>query len=382
VGRQVHRLTARQVAATTEPGYYPDGDGLYLQVAAGGSKSWILRYTLRKRSREMGLGSVSVYGLAEARQLAAVQRRLLAQGIDPIEHRRLSQAATSRLWKDARDEFIAAHAPGWRSEAQAAQWRQSLKDYGPAGERPVASIDTPYVLELLRVIWTEKTETATRVRSRIERIWNAEKVAGHVAGENPARWRGHLDALLAKPGKVSRVQHHAAMPYVDLPAFWQALTARQGIARRALRFTILTVVRTNETVGLDWPELDLEAKLWSIPGRRMKGEREHQVPLTDAAIACLDGLSRTAPPFPLSENGMLALLQQDLKQPYTVHGFRSSFRDWAAETTHYPAEVVEMALAHAIRNKAEAAYRRGALLAKRKELMQDWAAYLASGLST
>jgi integrase len=362
------------VAAQTVPGYYPDGGGLYLQVTASGAKSWILRYSLNKRAREMGLGSVAVYSLAEARQLVAAARRQIAAGVDPIDSRKAARAVTTRTWGAAVDEFIAAHEPSWRNDAQAAQWRQSLKDHGPDRELPVDQVTTTLVIDLLRKIWSGKTDTATRVRGRIERIWAAEKVAGRVAGENPARWRGHLSALLPAPGQVATVKHHPAMPYDKVPAFWTSLLERDGLARRALRWTILTVARTGQTTGMTWSEVDVDGRIWRIPGDRMKSGRPHDVPLTDAALEALEGLPRGKPPFPLSENGMLALLQIDLKQPrYTVHGFRSSFRDWAAETTHFPAEVVEMAMAHAIRDKAEAAYRRGALLAKRKELMQAWA---------
>jgi integrase len=378
MGRAINRLTARQVASA-KPGYHADGGGLYLLVSATGTASWVYRYRRDGRLREMGLGSASTYSLADARQRAAEQRRVLADGSDPIGARRAARAAGVRLWGTAADDYIAAQAPGWKNDAQAAQWRQSLEAYGPARDLPVASVDTTCVVELLRAIWYDKTETATRVRGRIERIWAAERVAGTVAGENPARWRGHLDALLPKPRKVTKVKHHDAMPYADVPAFVAKLEGREGLARSALRFTILTAARTGEVTGATWDEFDLVEKVWRVPGARMKNGQPHDVPLSAAALACLAGLSREAPPFPLSENGMLALLQNDpprgLGQPFTVHGFRSSFRDWAAETTQFPSEVVEKALAHTIKSRTEAAYRRGGLLAKRRELMDAWASY-------
>lgn len=324
----------------------------------------------------MGLGSASLYSLAEARQRALQARRLLADGIDPIAARATARAATGRTWGQAVESFIESHRHGWKNDAQADQWRQSLRDHGPDPALPVAAIDTALVLETLRRIWTTKTETAARVRGRIERIWDAERVAGTVTGDNPARWRGHLDKLLPKPAKVARVQHFAAMPYADAPAFWQSLGDRKGLARDALRFTILTAARTGEVTGLSASEID--GDLWTVPGERMKAGREHTVPLVPAA---LEILARHPDGFPLSANGMLALLQRPPPKgyglPYTVHGFRSTFRDWAAETTGFPGDVVEMALAHTIRDKAEAAYRRGQLLAKRRELMQAWADYLA-----
>lgn len=379
MGRQRFRLTARQVAAAGE-GYHPDGDGLYLLVSASGSRSWVLRYSLRRRAREMGLGSVAVYGLADARQRAQDARRLLADGIDPLEHRAALRAVQGRTWGQAVADFIAAHEPGWKGPAQAAQWRQSLADYGPAADLPVTAIDTALVADLLRKLWTTKTETATRLRGRIERVWDAERVAGTVGGENPARWRGHLDKLLPRPSKVSKPQHFRAMPYLDVPAFMAQLAERDGAARRALRFTILTAARTGEVTGAEWSEFDMDAGLWTIPAGRMKAGRAHVAPLAPAAVAILAPLPRDKPPFRLSENAMLYLLQKPPPKgyglPYTVHGFRSAFRDWAAETTAHPAEVVEMALAHAIANKVEAAYRRGNLLTKRRELMDAWAAHL------
>ena len=373
------RLTARQVQ-TLGAGYHADGDGLYLQVTPSGARSWILRYQLAGKRREMGLGPVALYGLADARQRALQQRRLLADGIDPIAARAAARATTGRTWGQAVDDFIAAHEPGWKGPAQAAQWRQSLADYGPETGIPVSAVDTALVVGLLRKLWTTRTETAARLRGRIERVWDAERVAGTVTGENPARWRGHLDKLLPRPSKVARVVHHRAMPYADVPAFMARLAERDAASRRALRFTILTAARTGEVTGAGWDEFDLEAAEWTVPAGRMKAGREHVVPLPTAAVEILRALPRDRPPFRLSENAMLYLVQKPPPKgyglPYTVHGFRSSFRDWAAETTAHAPEVVEMALAHTIPNKVEAAYRRGKLLAKRRQLMDEWAAYL------
>lgn len=374
VGRPINRLSARAVA-TAGAGYHADGGGLYLLVTPAGSASWVFRFTRQGRKREMGLGSAQTFTLAEARERAREARKVLAEGLDPIENRRAARAIVARTWGEAVDDFITTHRAGWKSDAQAAQWRQSLVDHGPDAALPVGAIDTPLVVATLRRIWTDKTETATRVRGRIERIWAAEKVAGHVTGENPARWRGHLDHLLPKPSKVARAGHHAAMPYRDVPALMAELTARDGLARRALRFTILTAARTAEVTGAQWREFDLKAGLWTIPPERMKAGRAHRVPLVPALVDLLRTLPHDRPPFPLSENGMLALLQKSMKRPFTVHGFRSSFRDWVSETTDYPREVAEAALAHTIEDKTEAAYRRGDLLEKRRELMLAWAGY-------
>jgi integrase len=328
----------------------------------------------------MGLGSASLFGLAEARQRATHHRRLLADGIDPLMARRAAQAVTPRTWGEAVEDFITSHAPGWKTDAQAAQWRQSLTDHGPDKAAPLATITTAEVVRLLRKIWTTRTETATRVRGRIERIWDAERVAGTVTGDNPARWRGHLDKLLERPSKVENDTHQRAKPYAQVPAFMARLAERDSRSRRALRFTILTAARTGEVTGAAWSEFDLPAKLWTIPPERMKAGREHVVPLSDAALAILAGLPRKEPPFRLSENAMLYLVQKPSPKgyglPFTVHGFRSSFRDWGSEETDFPRDVLEMALAHTIADKTEAAYRRGALLAKRRELMQAWADYL------
>ncbi|WP_088100249.1 site-specific integrase [Xanthomonas retroflexus] len=382
MARPINRLSARAVQTVTKQGYHADGGGLYLLVKPTGSKSWVLRFRRGGRLREMGLGSTQVVSLQEARAAALEHRKRLAGGEDPIDTRRAARSAGSTFGQAA-EAYIDAHRAGWKNNAQADQWAQSLRDYGPAESMPIAQVDTALVMACLKPIWSSKTETATRVRGRIERVLDWAKVHGLREGDNPARWRGHLENLLPKPSKVKPVRHHAAMPYVDVPAFVARLCEREAKSRRALRFTILTAARTEEVTGSTWDEFDLDAMLWTVPASRMKGGREHVVPLTDAAAAILTPLCRKAPPFALSENAMLYLVQKaapkGLGLPFTVHGFRSSFRDWAAETTDHANEVVEMALAHAIRNKAEAAYRRGQLLDKRRSLMEQWATYLGLG---
>lgn len=379
------RLSVRQVQ-TVGPGMHADGDGLYLQVTPAGARSWILRYQINKRRREMGLGGFPLFGLADARQRAQEARRLLADGIDPIEHRNGRTAAQGAKWGDVVDDAIDSLRAGWKDERQADQWAASLRDHGPDRTLAIRAVTTAVAVECLRRIWTSKTETATRVRGRCERVWDYARVSGLAEGDNPFRWRGHLDKLLPKPSKVARTAHHAAMPYTDMPVFMATLRAGHSISRVALEFTILTAARTGEVTGAAWAEFDLDAKLWTIPAERMKAGRDHTIPLVDRAVALLADLPRDKPPFALSENTMLYLLQRTppkgLGLPYTVHGFRSAFSDWAHETTAHPNHVIEMALAHTIPNKAEAAYRRGALLDKRRELMADWAAWLESGSLT
>jgi integrase len=376
--RSLHRLSARAVASA-QPGYHADGGGLYLLVAASGSASWVFRYRRLGRLREMGLGSAQVYTLSDARERATVARRQLADGLDPLAEKRSGRAMGIRTWGQAVDDFISTRKSEWKTEAQELQWQQSLAAYGPDRALPLTAINTDLVLSCLRSIWTDKTETATRVRGRIERIWSAEKVKGEVSGENPARWRGHLDALLPRPSKVSKVRHHPAMPYAEVPSFWPLLRGRDGIARLALQFTILTAARTQEVTSATWAEFDLDGGFWDRPAKHMKAGVAHTIPLTVAAIDVLKHLPRTRPPFDLSENAMLFLLQKDLgKTGITVHGFRSTFRDWAGETTPHPREVIEHALAHRIRDKSEAAYARGTLIEKRRQLMDDWAAYVTT----
>lgn len=379
MARPINRLSARAVQTLTKQGYHADGGGLYLLVKPTGSKSWVLRFRRGGRLREMGLGSTQVVSLQEARAAALEHRKHLASGEDPIDARRAARSAGATFGQAA-EAYIDAHRAGWKNNAQADQWAQSLRDYGPAESLPIAQVDTSLVMACLKPIWSTKTETATRVRGRIERVLDWAKVHGLRDGDNPARWRGHLENLLPKPSKVKPKRHHAAMPFVDVPAFMARLPERDAKSRRALRFTILTAARTEEVTGATWAEFDLEAMLWTVPASRMKGGREHVVPLTPAAAAILAGLPRSAPPFALSENAMLYLLQKPAPKgfglPFTVHGFRSSFRDWAAEQTDFAREVAEMALAHAIRDKTEAAYRRGALIEKRRTLMTAWADFL------
>ncbi len=393
--RQTAKLTAVRVAKEKEPGRYGDGLGLWLQVARGGTKSWLFRYQRDGRAREMGLGPCHTVTLAEAREKATDCRRALLAGVDPIEARKSAREA-GRL-EDARsisfqscaEQYIAAHKAGWKNAKHAAQWTATLETYVYPifGALSAAAVDTALVTKALEPIWSEKAETAGRVRGRIEVILDWAAARGYRSPDNPARWRGHLDKLLPPRRKVSKVKHHAAMPYSEVPAFMAKLRQRKEISARALEFCILTVTRTGETIGAKWtPEIALKAKLWTVPPERMKTEREHRVPLSKRAMEILKSLPQEGEYVfpgakekrPLSNMAMLEMLHGMGYPHLTVHGFRSSFRDWAAETTSYPNEVVEMALAHVVRDKTEAAYRRGDLFEKRRQLSRDWADFCAS----
>lgn len=408
MARRVNRLTARQVATLGE-GYHPDGDGLYLQVTAAGARTWIYRYRVgKKKLRDMGLGPARDVPLQAAREAAAAARRQRAQGIDPIDARTAAKATASakgtRLWGHAVRDLVATLKASWRTTArgkkvkgdheapvgtQENQWLQSLEDYGPPFDMPVAEVNTQVVLNGLRPLWKArdqggKPETATRVRGRIERVWEAERVAGNVQGDNPARWKGHLEHLLPAAGRLKQTRHHPALPYDHAPELYSALRFRKSRTARALKFLLLTAARTGEVTGMpDLSEVDFDKALWLIPGERMKAAVDHEVPLVPEALDLLRGLDPTKPPFELSENSMLYFLQRaapkGLGLPYTIHGMRSTFRDWASETTEYSREVAEMAIAHQVKDKTEAAYRRGKLRAKRKLLMADWHHYLAHG---
>jgi integrase len=362
---------------------YFAGGGLYLQKTEGGA-SWIYRYRFdKKRIREQGLGSLDIYRLKEARALALDARRLRHQGYDPIDHRRAAKAQArldevkSLTFNAAAEQYAAAHRAGWRSGKHAKQWLTSLaKHASPViGAFPVAAIDTPLVLKVLEPIWTTKPETASRVRGRIEVVLDWAKARGFRTGENPARLRGHLDHLLAPRSKVRSVRHHPALPYDQMPAFMAKLRNVAGPGAKALAFLILTASRPGEVVGARWSEIDLQNKVWVIPPERMKSNREHRAALSSAALALLEGMERNSER--VFETGQTTLLEitRALHPGIVPHGFRSTFRDWAAERTNFPAEVAEMALAHVVGSKVEAAYRRGDMFETRRRLAEAWSAY-------
>jgi integrase len=387
MAREINRLNARAVSALSRPGRHADGGGLYLSISTNGGRRWVYLFRRNGKMREMGLGSASVVTLARARELASAARDTVSRGLDPIETRDL-HGERSKTFSECSALFIEDNKSGWSNAKHADQWANTLKTYADPviGRMAVADITTTHVIKILNPIWTTKTETASRVRSRIEAVLDWARVHGLREGENPARWRGHLDQLLPKRSKVARVQHHPALPFTALPDFLIDLRTMEGVAPLALEFTILTAARTNETIGATINEFGADA--WTIPGERMKGGREHRVPL---APRCLDiladlgvrlGDNRNDPVFvggrkdePLSNGAMLAVLDRMGRGNITVHGFRSTFRDWASETTPFSNEVMEMALAHSIPNKAEAAYRRRDLFEKRRALMNLWADY-------
>jgi integrase len=395
MARTVGKLTALKVARDLPAGMYADGAGLYLQVTGAGAKSWIYRFSLHGKAREMGLGSLAAVSLADARIKAGECRRLRQEDVDPIEARKSRReqaaldAAKTLTFKEAAASYIASHRAGWRSGKHAAQWENTLATYAEPvlGKLSIQAIDTTLVLKVLEPIWKPKPETASRVRGRIEAILDWAKVRGLRQGENPARWRGHLDHLLPARSKVRRVKHHAAVPYAELPDFIEELRLQEGGAARALEFTILTAARTGDTIGAMWGEFNTSDKLWTVPAERMKAGREHRVPLSARALAILRGAAEARTPAadyvfpggkagrPLSNMAMTEVLRRMGRGGITVHGFRSAFRDWAAERTSFPSEVAEMALAHAVSDKVEAAYRRGDLFEKRRRLMAEWATY-------
>jgi integrase len=408
------KLTALKVAREKRPGLYGDGGGLYLQVSASGAKSWVFRFwiaqrnaptgelvrdlatnRLRGRSREMGLGSFATVSLAEARDRALECRKLREKDIDPIEAREAArreaalERAKSLKFKDAAEAYMAAHRIAWKNDKHAAQWPATLKTYAHPviGDLPLQLIDTTLVMKVIEPLWSEKPETASRLRGRIESILNWATVRGYRQGENPARWRGHLDQLLPARSKVRKIKHHSALPYSELPAFLVKLREQDGIAARALEFTILTAARTGETIGAKLFEIDKKAKVWMVPAERMKAGKEHRVSLSDRALEIIEEVGSSGDEKvgfvfrgrgqdePLSNMAMLKVLHRMGRADLTVHGFRSTFRDWAAEKTKFPNEVIEMALAHTVGDKVEAAYRRGDLFEKRRLLTRTWVDY-------
>jgi integrase len=376
------KLTARKVE-TAKPGKYSDGGNLYLIVSATGSRKWVLRFSWRGHAKEMGLGSASTVALADARERAASARRKIAQGLNPINERKRDGGIPT--FGEIADDVREALSAGFRNEKHKAQWKSTLETYAaPLRAKPVDTIATDDVLAVLKPIWISKAETASRVRGRIEKVLDAAKAKGFRNGENPARWRGHLDHLLPRPLKLAR-GHHAAMPYEDVAAFITKLRDREAFAAMAMELLILTAARSGEILGMKWTEIDFDKKLWTVPANRMKAGREHRVPLSARAIAILRKLEKLKlSEFvfagqqrnkPLSNMAMEMVLRRMKIEDATVHGFRSSFRDWAGNVSSFPREITETALAHVIGDKAEQAYRRGDALEKRRKLMDAWANY-------
>lgn len=394
MARALHKLTDRQCEQRREKrGRLADGGGLYLSHTAAGAKSWVFVWQRGGKFREMGLGSYPTVSLKRARELAHEVRQILAEGGDPIAARK-EDAAKVVTFGDVADSFIESMESGWDNPKHRAQWRMTLGDtYCKAlRSRPIAEVSTDDVLSVLRPIWTKKAETASRLRGRIERVLDHAKAKGLRSRENPALWRGHLDHILPPRKKLSR-GHHAALPYSEAPAFMKRLREAPGLAAMALEVTILCATRTSETLEAKWGEFDLKSAVWTIPAERMKARRPHRVPLSPRAVEIVReiqdlGLSDVwgfpsvakrhgKESRPLSNMSMTAVLKRMKLEGVTVHGFRSSFRDWAAEETHFPREIAEAALAHVVGDATERAYRRGDALAKRRELMEAWSKYLA-----
>jgi integrase len=417
------KLTAVEVAKERGPAVLHDGGGLYLRVTANGAKSWVFRYQLGGKRRDMGLGSFPEVSLADARSKATEYRKQRQQGIDPLQAKEAERqarqltAAKGRTFRQVAAEYIASNEAGWRNAKHREQWQNTLSTYvAPIiGDLPVPAIDANLVVQVLEQpivtkdadgqdkhapFWRARPETASRVRGRIEAVLDAATVRGYRQGPNPAQWKGNLAHILPARSKIHKVEHHAALPYDELPAFMTELRGRGGIAARALEFAILTAARTGEVLGATWGEIDTDAKVWAIPSKRTKVGREHRVPLPEAAVSVLDAARRLAPmrdgmpdpvapvfpgrrrALPMSGMVMLMLLRRIGRGDLTTHGFRSTFSDWAAERTAYPREVVEMALGHAIGNKVEAAYRRGDLFEKRRQLMDSWAKFCSTPADT
>ncbi len=385
-----NKLSVKKVEALTKAGNYGDGGGLWLQISKWQTKSWVFRFTIDGKRREMGMGSCNDVTLADARVQAETIRRLVRSGIDPIEARKAERAAkrAERLntvtFSFCAEKYIDAYRHGWKNAKHAQQWTNTLTQYAYPiiGEMPVKNVDTALVMRILEPIWTVKTETASRLRARLENILDWASTRGYRVGDNPARWKGHLENLLPKPSKVKKVIHHAALPYRQMNVFIQALRQHETISALALEFLVLTAARTNEVTAATWGEINISEQVWIIPASRMKANREHRVPLSSRCIEILDKamlMRQSDFIFPggkankgLSNAAMDKLLQVTMGYACTVHGFRSSFRDWVSEHTNYPNEICEMALAHMIKDKTEAAYRRGDILEKRRRMMNDW----------
>lgn len=383
-------MTTRKVASLRKPGRHSDGGGLYLRITPAGARSWVFMTAVGGKRDEIGLGAETAVGLSAARKLADQMREATALGGNPRSV--LQPAEPAKLvptFGEYAEDYITSVESGWKNSTHRQQWRNSLRDHGHSIQsKRLDQIDTDDVLAVLRPIWRKTPETASRVRARIERILDAAKAQGHLAREsaNPARWKGHLDFLLPRQSALSR-GHHKALPYQDAADFMARLRERPALAARCLEFTILTSARSGEALGAAWSEIDLSERLWRVPAYRMKAGAEHTVPLSGAAISLLDRVRADYPGtgdavFAVagaarSNMAMAMLLRRMGFGHITTHGFRSTFRDWAGDCTDYQREIVEAALAHTITNKAERAYRRGTAIERRRELMSDWADFLA-----
>lgn len=392
--KKAKELSATEVRRLNKAGCHAVGGapGLMLQVTDAGGKSWLLRTMVGNRRREIGLGGFPGVTLAQAREKAREMKELVRQGVDPVEQRRAARAAleassaANLTFKEAAEKFLASKTVEFRNAKHAAQWGATLATYAypTIGKLPVAAVELAHVVKVLEPIWQTKTETATRLRGRIESVLSWATVSGFRKGDNPARWKGNLDAVLPKPTKLKNVKHHAALSWRDVGDFMVGLRKREGTAAKALEFLILTAARSGEIRGATWDEIDLEARTWTIPAERMKAGKEHVTPLCDDAVRLLKDLPRMGDNnliFPAPRGGQLsdmtiAAVMKRMKVDATPHGFRSTFRDWTAEATSYPNEVCEMALAHTIGDKVEAAYRRGDLFEKRSNLMTDWCTFV------
>jgi integrase len=399
MARAINRLKDITVRRVTKPGLYPDGAGLYLRVGPTGAKAWVFRYRQNGSRHDVGLGPLHTVSLAAARQRAQRCREQRLDGVDPLAARKDARTAariemaTMMSFRVCAEAYIAAHQAGWRNPKHRAQWPATLATYAyPVfGELPVQAIDTGLVLRAIEPIWTTKPETASRLRGRIESVigWAATK-GYRQPGENPARWKDHLENLLPAKSKVRRVEHHAALPYAEIARFMAELRKQEGVGAQALEFAILTAARTGEVIGARWDEINLAERLWVVPADRMKAGKEHRVPLSDPAMAIVEAIGALRQGDfifpggkarrPLSNMALLMTLRRMGRDDLTAHGFRSSFSDWCAERTAYPSEVREMALAHAVGDKVEAAYRRGDLFEKRRDLADAWAAYCAGSV--
>lgn len=385
-----------------KPGRHADGGGLHLLVKESGARSWVYRFMLNRKSRDLGLGTAAGAGslsLADARDTATALRLKVKDGVDPLEERQreaakfVAEAQAAQVagikFKAVAEAYIITNEANWRNDKHRQQWRSTLATYvyPVIGELPVAEVGTAHILQILEPIWKDKAETASRVRGRMETILDAAKARGYREGENPARWRGHIAQILPARLRLTR-GHHKAMAYQGIPGFIQGLGQRDAVAALALTYTILTAARTSEVIGAKWTEVDLDNAIWTVPATRMKAGREHRVPLSPRAVEILESLKPLSSEylFPSTKGGKLsgmamAMLLRRMNIDVTVHGFRSGFRDWAAECTACEHEVAEMALAHTIENKVERAYRRGDLFDKRRRLMDDWADFCGSSLT-